>query len=523
MTRPRRRVFPGRPEQVAHARRFVTQTLDGCPTVDEAVLCVSELAANALAHTASGNGGEFEIIVCRGQASALIVVYDDGSATPPAVRDLDATSEDGRGLGVVALTASRWGNFGGKSGRVVWFEMYWDPPPVDATLQVSQVPSALTARMPLADPPGAAAGGPSPGPDQCSVDLARRPTKPPGYKENAWMPTAFDFAMTEHVAWRTSEHGHRRMFGLPDGSRWLVASRDHQLLPVPPTDSAKQIVFDVFTMPVDAFSEIPELANALGTLGVVARFRTTDLWDAVGTAIIRQVIRAAQARRLYQGFCDACGDPGIFANSEEHAIFPDAQTVLDLPAEQFAILGMAFKRRPLQAAAEAYLKYGDRWRELPPAVLVSELQQVPRIGAWTAGAAVADFSNDFSCYPYADLAIRTWARKAAPSYAWPADEKTFGQLWRTHTGDQLSALTLLTLAWGNDMDLRPDHTVAGADLSGPLDAVFINAPIRDYSLRPRVNDFTLPVLGLGYIATYAAQQGHNVGVIDAESHGLSSR
>jgi radical SAM superfamily enzyme YgiQ (UPF0313 family) len=65
-----------------------------------------------------------------------------------------------------------------------------------------------------------------------------------------------------------------------------------------------------------------------------------------------------------------------------------------------------------------------------------------------------------------------------------------------------------------------DRAVAGADLSRPLDALFVNAPLRDYSLRPRVNDFTLPVLGMGYIATYAARNGFNVGVVDAESLGL---
>ncbi|WP_330230828.1 B12-binding domain-containing radical SAM protein [Nocardia sp. NBC_00508] len=62
--------------------------------------------------------------------------------------------------------------------------------------------------------------------------------------------------------------------------------------------------------------------------------------------------------------------------------------------------------------------------------------------------------------------------------------------------------------------------IAGAATSHPLDALFVNAPLRDYSLRPRVNDFTLPVLGMAYIATYAAQQGFNVGVLDAEAHGL---
>ena len=35
-----------------------------------------------------------------------------------------------------------------------------------------------------------------------------------------------------------------------------------------------------------------------------------------------------------------------------------------------------------------------------------------------------------------------------------------------------------------------------------------------------MNDFTLPVLGMGYLATYAAYKGFNVGVLDAEAHGL---
>lgn len=70
------------------------------------------------------------------------------------------------------------------------------------------------------------------------------------------------------------------------------------------------------------------------------------------------------------------------------------------------------------------------------------------------------------------------------------------------------------------MEISVDRAVAGADPTRPLDAVFVNAPLRDYGLRPRVNDFTLPVLGMGYIATYAARHGFNVGVIDAEALGL---
>ncbi|MGI8308779.1 B12-binding domain-containing radical SAM protein [Saccharopolyspora hattusasensis] len=66
----------------------------------------------------------------------------------------------------------------------------------------------------------------------------------------------------------------------------------------------------------------------------------------------------------------------------------------------------------------------------------------------------------------------------------------------------------------------PCDPVVGAYFGRRIDALFVNAPLRDYSKRPRVNDFTLPVLGMGYIATYAAHRGMNVGVLDAEAHGF---
>ncbi|MGI5144272.1 cobalamin-dependent protein [Streptomyces sp. CA-106110] len=62
--------------------------------------------------------------------------------------------------------------------------------------------------------------------------------------------------------------------------------------------------------------------------------------------------------------------------------------------------------------------------------------------------------------------------------------------------------------------------INGADARRTLDALFVNAPLRDYTLRPRTNDYTLPVLGMAYIATYAKQAGFNVGLLDAEAHGL---
>lgn len=62
--------------------------------------------------------------------------------------------------------------------------------------------------------------------------------------------------------------------------------------------------------------------------------------------------------------------------------------------------------------------------------------------------------------------------------------------------------------------------VRGLDNSRTADAIFVNTPLRNYDKKPRYNDFTLPVIGLGYIATVAAELGLNVGVIDGEALGL---
>ncbi|SEO55389.1 B12-binding domain-containing radical SAM protein [Actinacidiphila rubida] len=69
------------------------------------------------------------------------------------------------------------------------------------------------------------------------------------------------------------------------------------------------------------------------------------------------------------------------------------------------------------------------------------------------------------------------------------------------------------------LPLLPD-VIAGADPTRALDLLLVNTPLRDYALRPRLTDYTLPVIGMGYIATYAAQAGYNVAVLDAEAHGL---
>ena len=46
-------IYPGRADQLHHVRRAVTRHLAGCPAAADAILVLSELAANAILHSAS--------------------------------------------------------------------------------------------------------------------------------------------------------------------------------------------------------------------------------------------------------------------------------------------------------------------------------------------------------------------------------------------------------------------------------------------------------------------------------------
>ena len=118
---PQSRSFRGHPARVASARSFVAAVLNGCPLTDTAVLLTSELVTNALAHTPSGTDGSLEVIIWRDADSVLVAVLDDGSDRKPATMGVDLESESGRGLGLVAALADRWGHQGGTAARAVWF------------------------------------------------------------------------------------------------------------------------------------------------------------------------------------------------------------------------------------------------------------------------------------------------------------------------------------------------------------------------------------------------------------------
>lgn len=258
--------------------------------------------------------------------------------------------------------------------------------------------------------------------------------------------------MLDHPAWLTDAEGRARRAVRSGGVVWSITCTPHVDIAghtvTVSGDSGNGGAAPVIDVLDPATIDAPEvISNPLRADGAVGRLRNPDLWDALATSIVRQVIRAGQARRLYREFCQAHGEQ-VDTGAGPAWLFPTPDTVLTLSDSEFESLGLAFKTKPLRAAAEAYLKFGGEWNTLLAAELVVAVQRVPRIGPWSAGASVADVTNRFDLYPFADLAVRTWAKRLAPSVAWPKDEPEFHALWQGMAKRQVSTWTLLTLAWG---------------------------------------------------------------------------
>lgn len=119
------RFFRRERRSVPGARRFAYETLAGwglaeAERTEDVLLCVSELATNALVHGVPP-GRHFRVFLRRGgRGDALRVeVHDSGGGIPRVVDDAD---EGGRGLLLVAALSDTWGVRERDPGKVVWCE-----------------------------------------------------------------------------------------------------------------------------------------------------------------------------------------------------------------------------------------------------------------------------------------------------------------------------------------------------------------------------------------------------------------
>jgi anti-sigma regulatory factor (Ser/Thr protein kinase) len=120
-----RRVFPGEARQLGTLRRWLASLLPPGPARDDLVLVATELASNAVCHTASGWDGWFAVEVTLCQSVVRIGVTDSGAPAQPQVIE-DPAAERGRGLLLVRALAVRTGVSAAGQGRLVWADVRWD-------------------------------------------------------------------------------------------------------------------------------------------------------------------------------------------------------------------------------------------------------------------------------------------------------------------------------------------------------------------------------------------------------------
>lgn len=111
---------------VQTARRFVRHALqmwNANHVIDDAVIVVSELVTNAIAHTQKGC--ELRLSRTRGSdGSVLRVEVNDRGSQIPDVQLLAETREHGRGLHIVAALTNAWGVDTEPDGsKTVWAEL----------------------------------------------------------------------------------------------------------------------------------------------------------------------------------------------------------------------------------------------------------------------------------------------------------------------------------------------------------------------------------------------------------------
>jgi anti-sigma regulatory factor (Ser/Thr protein kinase) len=85
----------------------------------DALLCVSELATNALVHGVPPGRG-FRLQLSYGGGVLRVEVHDSGAGTPRIADDAD---EGGRGLLLVSALSDKWGVGARDPGKVVWCEL----------------------------------------------------------------------------------------------------------------------------------------------------------------------------------------------------------------------------------------------------------------------------------------------------------------------------------------------------------------------------------------------------------------
>ncbi|MFC5186998.1 ATP-binding protein [Actinomadura harenae] len=117
--------LPGTFASTERARHLVADALAGAlpgEVLDDVLLAVGELAANAVRHTASGKpGGTFAVVAAVKDGLVQVAVIDQGGPTCPAITaEPELFAQSGRGLAMLA-ELGEWGWTGNTRARLTWW------------------------------------------------------------------------------------------------------------------------------------------------------------------------------------------------------------------------------------------------------------------------------------------------------------------------------------------------------------------------------------------------------------------
>ena len=114
--------FRGRRHAPGNARRLIIDVLrrtgHDAEVLADVQIVITELATNAVVHV----GSPFSVSI-RSTGSIVRIRVRDRSHAAPTLRADRGMRPSGRGMGIVAALASRWGVDLAPDGKVVWAEL----------------------------------------------------------------------------------------------------------------------------------------------------------------------------------------------------------------------------------------------------------------------------------------------------------------------------------------------------------------------------------------------------------------
>jgi anti-sigma regulatory factor (Ser/Thr protein kinase) len=139
------------PAAPAEARRRVRDAIRSWRVpvdLDAALLLTSELVTNAIRHEAgqeAGQGAQAVMLAIASSRGRLRVDVHDTSRSLPAVAEVPADAETGRGLLLVETLSDEWGFYRTPAGKAVYFTLAFEPGNADETDNADQPDEAPAA------------------------------------------------------------------------------------------------------------------------------------------------------------------------------------------------------------------------------------------------------------------------------------------------------------------------------------------------------------------------------------------